>query len=75
MLYKECDLLAEAVKTAGLITDASSKVNALSKIAQSYAKIVEKEKASDLLAEAVKTAGLITDASSKVNALKVIAES
>jgi hypothetical protein len=65
-------LLAEAVKTAGLIRYNSSKAAALSAIAESYAKLGEKEKASALLAEAVRAVGLISD---NAAALSAIAES
>src|SRR5262249_3685674 len=72
---KASELLAEAVKTAGLISDVSFKAEALLSIADSYAELGDKEKASELLAEAVKTAGLISYGFSKTKSLCSIAVS
>jgi hypothetical protein len=72
---KASGLLAEAIKTAGLINDDYFKPDALSAIAASIAKLVDKEQASTLLAEAIKTAELISNDNYKAKALHAIAVS
>ncbi len=72
---KASALLAEAVKTAGLISDDPYRTSALQAIAKSIAKLGEKEKAGALLAEVVKTARLIRYDLAKIGVLRAIAES
>jgi hypothetical protein len=72
---KDNSLLADAIKTAERIDDDRYKADALSGIAESYAEIGDKEKASSLLADAVRTAERISDDRDRSPALGVIAAS
>jgi hypothetical protein len=68
-------LLAEEIETAERISDAYYKATALRGIAESYAKLGDKEKAISLMVKVIKTAELISYSRSKVDTLREIAGS
>ncbi|MGI2906182.1 tetratricopeptide repeat protein, partial [Tolypothrix sp. VBCCA 56010] len=67
-------LLEKAIASANQIPDSSSKVSALSAIAQAYGKLNQPEKAAFLLDKALASANQIPDSYSKTEALSAITQ-